>query len=629
MLILLVAVHPASSTQSVPLANAFLQSYQRTTAPFPRDTVIKSAEYRLQQDLVCSAEDILSHNPSAIGFSMYVWNRHYCLELIRTLREHKPELIIFAGGPEATADAEGLLRTGVFDFLICGEGELPFAQVCRLIAENHPVGTLPGVATIDENHLFNLTPAVPLTELDQIPSPWLNGTLTPSAYPGILWQLSRGCGFTCDFCFDSRGIHGVRRFSIERIEAELRYFAATAVTQVFVLDSTFNQDSKRAKTILKLIKKIAPQVHFHFEVRSEFIDREMAELFASITCSLQIGLQSANAEVLKNVGRSFKQDDFAKRVMLLNHSGATFGFDLIYGLPGENLESFCDSLDFALNLYPNHLDIFPLAVLPGTNLAERADAIGLNYLPEPPYVVNYSSEMNKENFAAARTIANACDIFYTRGKAVAWFLCVLKAIRIKPSIFLKNFAAWLAETEGEALNEADLDDHKIWQLQRKYLSSVFSGKQLGRLLPTVLDLVDYHYHYAASVMTPIPPGAVKKIRGDEILKTCFKVADSTRMVKFNNEILDLLNAGSVDILHFSSHHSRRGSWGVIYPTADGVATESFDDTYIHLLKSVDGKTPLSDILKKQTLPAADAIEFMEFAIAEGIILSADTKSESK
>ena len=106
-------------------------------------------------------------------------------------------------------------------------------------------------------------------------------------------------------------------------------------------------------------------------------DAELAGLFASITCSLQIGLQSSDPGVLRGVGRGFDAGDFARRVSLLNQTGAIFGFDLIYGLPGDTLPLFRASLDFALSLYPNHLDIFPLAVLPGTKLYGKAAALGL------------------------------------------------------------------------------------------------------------------------------------------------------------------------------------------------------------------------------------------------------------
>ena len=302
------------------------------------------------------------------------------------LRQHLPDATIFAGGPEATADPGGVLIEGGYDFLISGEGEIPFAEVCQRLVKGDDVAGIPGVVTRAGSG-FHLVPAAALKNLDEIPSPWLTGILEAGRFAGILWQLSRGCAFTCDFCFDSRGAHGVRRFSAGRIEAELRHFASQGVSQVFVLDSTFNQDRQRAKAILRLIAKIAPQIHFHFEVRSEFIDREMAGLFAAVTCSLQIGLQSSDPQVLKQVGRAFNRDDFVSRIMLLNDSGAVFGFDLMYGLPGDTLDGFRRSLDFAIGLYPNHLDIFPLAILPGTELAARSASIGLRHLPHPPYTL--------------------------------------------------------------------------------------------------------------------------------------------------------------------------------------------------------------------------------------------------
>ncbi|MCP6657823.1 radical SAM protein, partial [Klebsiella pneumoniae] len=88
-----------------------------------------------------------------------------------------------------------------------------------------------------------------------------------------------------------------------RIDAELDVIVRSGVPQVFVLDSTFNQDRERAKKVLKMIRARARHVHFHFEVRSEFIDREMAKLFAGITCSLQIGLQSADPKILRRIRR--------------------------------------------------------------------------------------------------------------------------------------------------------------------------------------------------------------------------------------------------------------------------------------------------------------------------------------
>ncbi|MBK7294870.1 MAG: radical SAM protein [Holophagaceae bacterium] len=177
----------------------------------------------------------------------------------------------------------------------------------------------------------------PVKDLTDLPSPYLDGTLRPGDYGGALWELSRGCPFTCDFCFEARGTAGTRRIPLARVEAELDLFQARGIREVFVLDPTFNYHKVQAKQVLRLIAAKAPGTHFFFEVRSEFLDREMAGLFAAIHCTLQMGLQSAHDDVLRNISRSFDPDDFEAKILLLHQAGVPYGFDLIYGLPGDTL----------------------------------------------------------------------------------------------------------------------------------------------------------------------------------------------------------------------------------------------------------------------------------------------------
>ncbi len=615
MQILLVSIHPYPSPQSIPLANAFLQSYLTTKSSVqPQISRVDFFPGRETHEYV---NKLTTENPLAIGFSMYVWNRKLCVEIAEGLRKVMPSIRLFAGGPEATADPEGVLKESCFDFLVVGEGEESFAAVCERIKDNSNVTGIPGIATVVSTQVC-LEPQVPIADLDNIPSPWLNHTLDASQYKGILWQLSRGCGFSCDFCFDSRGNAGVRRFSLDRLDAELNLFIKNDVSQIFVLDSTFNQDVQRAKSILRLIKKKAPHIHFHFEVRSEFIDKEMAQLFAQITCSLQIGLQSADPFVLKGIGRAFNRKDFEKRVAMLNEAGAVFGFDLMYGLPGDTLRGFQESLDFALKQYPNHLDIFPLAILPGTALASKIEVLGLHHLPAPPYTLISTADFSTADMSLAAQLANACDIFYSRGKAVAWFNSVVNALKLTPSGFLGQFAEWLATDSGRTTLETEFDDTQIWQLQRRFLKQRFSSKQLSRLLPLVLDLVDYHYHYAAALLTP-PPDVPEESNLPDVLKYPARRAKSTRMSTFNYEILDILESYEPDLCKLSDMAARTGSWAAIYPAADGIRTESLIEPYYRLLEDLDGKTPGGQIAAKLGVPEDEAVEFLEFAVLEGII----------
>ncbi|MBT1073326.1 B12-binding domain-containing radical SAM protein [Pelotalea chapellei] len=619
MRIVMVAIHPYPSPQAIPLSNAFLQSYLAANHGIAAET--QRADFYLSDPTETCAAELEALQPDAISFSIYVWNRSKTREIAALLKKRLPKTIIFAGGPETTADPEGVLAEICFDFLIIGEGEIAFKEVCTRLASSADLNGIAGVLTrTTPPHEKNTTPL--LQDLDAIPSPWLTGVLDSRSYRGILWQLSRGCGFTCDFCFDSRGIHGVRRFSLDRIKEELRLFASTEVSQVFVLDSTFNMDIKRAKEILRLIKKFARGIHFHFEIRSEFIDREMARLFADITCSLQIGLQSSNAQVMKNVGRVFNREDFTAKVDILNQVGAVFGFDLMYGLPGDTLSGFTVSLDYALSLYPNHLDIFPLAILPGTALAARSGELGLHYLAHPPYTLISSPTFDELQMEHAHRLAQACSIFYTRGKSVAWFNSLIVALNTKPSIFLTQFDEWIRKKAAD-ITEAELSDEEIWHLQRDFISQLLTPKKLKRLLPLVLDLVDYHFYYAAAMQASLPsPLNEQELQQLQVLDLTCQLASSTRMASFNYEILDILEAGEPIIRTFIEHHQKHGSHAVIYPTHDGIATESLIEPYYRLLEHLDPKTPCRQIAAQLNIPKDEAASFLEFALAEGIIIKA-------
>lgn len=618
MKVVLVAIHPYPSPQAVPLANAFLGSYLSTDEELADRVEVTLCDFFCGDPSGKCATEILRLAPDAVGLSLYLWNFREAAQLAALLRQQRPGLPLFAGGPQATATPAETLAEGAFDFLILGEGEVPFLEVVARLREGRPIQGVPGTAWLDGKELKAL-PRKPLKLLDTIPSPFLSGVIDPALYGGLLWQLSRGCDFGCDYCFDSRGERGVRRFSMERIDAELDFLVRHNVPQVFVLDSTFNVDARRAKTILRMIRKRAPHIHFHFEVRSEFLDREMARLFADITCSLQIGLQSADPEVLGGVRRHFDRDDFMERVALLNESGAIFGFDLIYGLPGDSLPGFRRSIDFALGLYPNHLDIFPLAVLPGTPLWTKAGDLGLEYLSDPPYTLISSPTFPPEDMERASLLAAASDLFYSRGKAVAWFGSVIAPLGMSPSQFLDGFLRWL-EGEGVDVRGETMNDDDIWSLQRRFVSHLFEGMGLSGLLPAALDLVDYHHHYGAALLA-VPPELPtdRYLASINILECSLRIPPSTRLARFSHDIVDLLEAGFVDLREFCDRFSPVGSWAVIYPRGNDVFTEYLPEPFFLLLEGIDGGCRVGDVVARLSLSAEESAEFLEFAAAEGIV----------
>ena len=99
----------------------------------------------------------------------------------------------------------------------------------------------------------------------------------------------------------------------------------------------------------------------------------------------------------------------------------------------------------------------------------------------------------------AAELAAACDIFYSRGKAVAWFNAVVAPLRVSPSAFFREFRLWLKALRGKVISDTDFSDHEIWQAQRNFTHHLFTAKKLKKLLPAALDLIDSSLPWTATL----------------------------------------------------------------------------------------------------------------------------------
>lgn len=459
--------------------------------------------------------EIAGLRPSIAGFSLYCWNRKNAVALASRLKETIPGLCVIAGGP----DAEGLVADGdigAFDAIFLGEAEeevVKWFHGWMLKKEEAPVAAAGSTAAAGQQAAVESAAgasapgAAPVIRCgpcaaDALPSPWLDGFAGRGKTSSIAWELARGCAYHCAYCYEGRGGSGVRYLPRERVEKELRLFSGSGTSEVFVLDPTFNMSGKRALSLLELLGREGKGIHWNFEVRAELIDEAQAEAFSGLDCSVQIGLQSSDDKVLRKIGRGIDKRKFSAKIGLLNRAGVVFGLDLIYGLPGDSLKGFRNSLDYALSLYPNHLDIFPLAVIPGTELYDKRESFGLVADPEPPYLLKSHPSFPEGDMEKADRLAKFCTLFYSDGRAVPWFCAVLSPLRLSPSRFLsdamrdegldtgKGDPRARRESARDAKapqTQADIEEMQCGILARAYARA---GKE--SLLPAALDLVRYN-----------------------------------------------------------------------------------------------------------------------------------------
>lgn len=593
---ILVSCHIQDSPQAIPLAASLLKSYWGNK----EGLTISLKNYYSGKDPLTAAKEILKDNPDSVGCSMYIWNRTFFEQLVTNLKKLKQDLIIYAGGAEVTASWKSLNANDNFNFLIRGEGEIPFSNLMKFMIEKT---TLQPDKILPQDHIQNL---------NEIPSPFLTGIIDPKDWDGLLWELSRGCPFNCSFCSESRGISGVRYFDEKRIAEELQFFEKNTVDQIFVLDPTFNITTERALKIISLIKEHAPFIHYTFEVRAELLNDELAQAFSEIHCSLQIGLQSAHHDVLLKLNRNIDQDDFSQKIDLLNQYGAVFGLDLIFGLPGDTLEGFLQSLDYALFRIPNHLDIFRLSVFPGTELYDRASELELVFMDSPPYQVLHTPGFEEMDLMQAENISRAVDLFYNKGRSAPWLLSLTEFLEQRPSDFFKEFSRFIQRN--------NYSEKEIFHTQIDFLQELFRGKNHDGLACAV-DLALFHHLYGEALHAePLLRDEKNSKVFQYTADTVFRLNTTLKQGIFSFDVTLYSEMGMIDIDLFLQQYTKTVSYGLIFNNGFEILTMSVEQYLYQFTTAINGEKSLSEILKLINTKAEEMEDFIDFLIESELII---------
>ena len=349
--------------------------------------------------------EILARQPWLLGWTCYLWNVERSLEISRLVKEQRPEVRILFGGPEITADNDWILERPEIDFAAVGEGEQTFVElleqlkdaevpqqrVAGLYVSPSLASTCRGVWS-DEPVLRAELPwfRQPLANLNEVSSPYLHGILDAADDRLLLLETLRGCIFKCKFCYYPKSYDDLYFVSRDRIVANLEHARVRGAREVVLLDPTLNQ-RRDFEDFLKLLADCNPDGQFTYfgELRAEGINLKMARLLREANFSqVEIGLQSVDPLAQELMDRKNNLKAFERGVRALRDEGIRVKVDLIIGLPGDTCDSIRRSLNYLhdSNLY-DEVQVFNLAVLPGTAFRHEAGALGLEFQPRPPYYV--------------------------------------------------------------------------------------------------------------------------------------------------------------------------------------------------------------------------------------------------
>jgi radical SAM superfamily enzyme YgiQ (UPF0313 family) len=396
------------------------------------------AEFDINQRPLDIAEALLERNPRIIGLGVYIWNVAESTEVVAAIKRVRPDITIILGGPEVSYEVDQQRIVDLADYVITGEADLKFAEVCRALLAG-------------EKPLSKIIPAE-LPQFTQLLLPYELYDDKDVAHRVIYVEASRGCPFTCEFCLSSLDIP-VRQAQLDELLRHLQRLLDRGVTQFKFVDRTFNLNLNVSKTLLNFfLERYRPGLFLHFEMIPDRLPEQLREIIAKFppaALQFEVGIQSFNNEVCRLISRRQDvrklEDNFR---FLRGETGVHIHADLIVGLPGESIQSFAEGFDRLVGLKPHEIQVGILKRLRGTPIVRHDTDWQMIYNPNPPYEILQTRLVTFAEMQRMRRFARYWDLISNSGNFVETAPMLWRDRNPSPFTSFAEFTDWLYAKVG-------------------------------------------------------------------------------------------------------------------------------------------------------------------------------------
>ncbi|WP_232293227.1 B12-binding domain-containing radical SAM protein [Stigmatella aurantiaca] len=388
----------------VPLGHASLVASLRAAAGIEvshRSFHLNSADFQLESvvEAVLDWDRGTRGQSGDLGIGVYIWNEHLVHCLLGELRRRGFSGRIVLGGPQisyAPAGVEQLYPEA--DCFIRGYGETAFAAV---VATREQI-THPGVTWRGQAEATSRAEA----DLASLPSPLLTGLIPSEGQRYLRWETQRGCPYRCTFCQHRESGARLRntRFPMQRLREEIALFARAGTQEIDVLDPIFNLGQEPLLVLEELVRQRI-QARISLQCRFELLKPEFLELCTQLNVFPEFGLQTIHTEEGRLVQRQNDMTRVETAMGELARRGIAYMVTLIYGLPGQTLESFHATVEFCLKRGVHVVRAFPLNLLRGTELERDKARWGLVESDDPIPMVIRSNSFDEADWHQMRGLA--------------------------------------------------------------------------------------------------------------------------------------------------------------------------------------------------------------------------------
>lgn len=420
-----------------------------------------------------------------VAFSCYIWNITQTLAVARKLKALNPTIKIMLGGPEVSYDWQAVIALPEVDYIIVGEGELPFEKFLQQypLVQNIPnlvhkeaeqIRYLPDGANFDINRLEGLNPY-------QFEPP--EQLKTKVAYI----ETSRGCPYKCEFCLASLD-NKVRYLPIATIKQNLLYLMQHGKVIKF-LDRTFNVKKDFTLDMFQFIlDNHQPGNIFQFEITADIVHPDIIKYIQEKVPKglfrFEIGIQTVNQKANLEVSR---KQNFEKTSGIIRQlrDYVEMHLDLIVGLPLDYLSDIAYSFEQVFALHPPELQLGFLKFLKGTPVREKYEQYGFRFDPNPPYQIIESNYLSKDELLQITYLEEALELYWNKARAKHTLLYAEQLGSIFN--FLRDLGAWFSQ-------KSDFHKHSLedsFDLLFEFCETHYPNDTIMRELVAI----DYYLHF--------------------------------------------------------------------------------------------------------------------------------------
>lgn len=366
-----------------------------------------------KKDYINFLNVLIFEKADVIGISCTSLNVMDVLELTREIKLLRPNVIIFLGGPQPTAQPKETIQSEKsIDFLIVGQGEEILRKFIIALNNGESVDNIEGI--VDTNTFsstYSLYDKVVRSKIDggkyDFPMKYL--TVKPRDIqkkyglhhvPGSI-LTARGCANQCSFCTVSLGKE-LCFTPIDRVLEEVSFLHEEyGVTELIINDADFLAYSSRAIEIIQRIKSLGfiKKISLNACVSSVIkIQKELDAILNGMEWEFEIGIESVcDEQLLRYNKKATTEQNFLALDILVaskNKYNIKINLDMILFDPYSSLSDFKQFIWFIerYKLFENseYEDILTSItfLFPGTKLREQAinDGLARNSLGTASFV---------------------------------------------------------------------------------------------------------------------------------------------------------------------------------------------------------------------------------------------------